>query len=92
MANTVWINEAQTHELGSFCDRDSGHEFVNGNIIEAVRQETNAFERGDEVVWTDASINPDEVYQVPEDQRFNIYFAETDSQGVYTPSLYAPGR
>jgi hypothetical protein len=90
--NTVWIGESNPEEQGSFCDRDSGHQFINGNIFEASRQEDNALERGDKVLWLDAPVDQRDVYEVPENQRFNIYLSESDSQGVNSPSKYGPGR
>jgi len=90
--NTVWISEAMPNEQGSFSELSSKHTYGNGDIIEAVRQESNALDRGDDVAWTNASIDPNVVYEVAEDQRFNIYLSQTDSQGVSHPSKYAPGR
>jgi len=92
MPNTVWISEAIAGEQGAFCDRDSHYEYQSGNLTDAVEQEAEALDRGDEVVWVDAPIDPTVAYTVQSGQGFNLYFSEADSQGVYTPSPYAPGR
>lgn len=89
--NTVWISEADDHEQGSFCDRGSGHIYENGNVTDAIEAETNAIERGDEVIFVDAPIGGGD-YEIEPGQRFNIYMSEDDSQGVTTPSIYSPGR
>lgn len=90
--NTIWVGEADDSEKGSFSDRASGHIYENGNITDAVEAETNANERGDEVVWIDAPIDEQIVYDVDQGQRFNIYTSEDDSRGATHASVSGPGR
>lgn len=95
--NTVWISDAQPEEQGSFCDRESGHQFDNVSGFTAVEQARTAEQREDNVVWVDKSVfglgdpsRPQDAVQP--DDRCNVYMTETDGQGITTPSRYGPGR
>jgi hypothetical protein len=96
MPNNVWIHNAEPEEQGSFCDRNSGHQYNNTSGFGAVEQARSAEDRGDKVTWLDKSIagfedeRPGDAVQP--DDRYNIHLSEEDSQGGNTPSLFGPGR
>jgi len=95
--NNVWISDAEPEEKGSFCDRQTGHQYDNVDGFTAIQQAKSAEEHGDEAIWTDKSIfglgdesRPQDAVQP--DDRYNVYMSEEDSQGGNTPSRYGPGR
>lgn len=81
----TWIWEAQPEEQGDFCDRASQHEYQSGNLTDAVEAETETHDRGEEVVWIDAAIDQDTVYEVRPGQQFNRWESSRDGQGVNYP-------
>lgn len=89
---TLHISEADDNEQGSFCDRNSGYHYDNGNLTDVTEQEANAIERGDSTLFWDAPIDDRDPYEIEPGQRFNMLLTETDSHGNDTPSRLGPGR
>lgn len=92
MPNRVWASESQPEEKGSFCDSQSRIHYTHGNLTDAVQQESEAIERGEEFVWLDAPYLPADTYTVQPGQEFNLYCSEDDGQGGLTPRKEGPGR
>lgn len=95
--NTLWMNDANPEEQGSFCDQGTQHQYDNVNGFTAITTAQNAEARGDTVEWVDKSVYGLDDPSRPEDavlpdDRYNVYMSEQDSQGVTTPSRHRPGR
>jgi hypothetical protein len=92
MGRTTWISEADDDEKGSFSSTESKHTYENTDIFGASKAESEALERNESAVWLDSSVNDADVYEVSEDQRFNVTRTESDSQGRINPPAHGPGR
>jgi hypothetical protein len=86
---TFWIGE--TDADGSHCDTNSHHIIEVGNITDATEQEATAMERDDVVVWIDAPIDQNTVYDIESGQNFTMYRTEADEQGVNCEPKHGPG-
>lgn len=85
----LWVSEADFDEQGSFCDTDSGHEYMNNDNFTSSVAVNTASDNGTEVVIVDG-LSPDDSYGT--DQRFNHWHCEKDDQDMETPTKYGPGR
>lgn len=82
--NRLWIWTSRG-EQGDFSDLESHHEYQCGNITDAVQAEAEAVDRGDNVIWAEAPIDPDEPVQVEPGQYLSRWESSQDSQGVDYP-------
>ncbi len=90
---TLWIDPADDNERGSFCDRESGHEYQNVDNFGAVSAARSAEESGTEVLNLDAPIFDDQTPNSDDlNQRYNLYYSDQDGRSLPTPSKYEPGR
>lgn len=84
MFQRLFAQTAAPEEKGSFCDTTGQIHYDNVGGFEAEVQMRSASEYGTEVLVLDDTADPDDSFS-PE-QRFNLYTAEQDSQGTFTPA------
>lgn len=75
----LWVKDAQPEQLGSFCDVESKHHYINVNGLLARIAINEAESRGDDVLIVDRTPET-EAYTL--DERFNLFRTTQDNHGL----------
>lgn len=89
---TTWVHDAAPEEKGSFSDRNTGIGYEVGNATDVAQAESAALDRGEDVVFVDESIDPNDPVGVTPGQNFAFTTTQEDGQGNQHAPKYGPGH